>query len=114
MDDFILLCADSVVTDHIDVVHTFEDFGLVINRNKSDFTRLFCEECIGYVIDTDGPGGVPWLYIPNKRIRHLRKDIHRWLKCRRLGVRQVASISGQCSAMCKSILLREDKITLLA
>ena len=37
----------------------------MINRNKSDFTRSYYKEYIGDVIDIDGPGGVPLLYIPN-------------------------------------------------
>ena len=105
VDDFVLLSADSVSTDHVDlVVHTLDDLGLVINVNKSDLTVSKRKEYIGYIIDTDGPEGIPWIYIPEKRIKRLKKDIRRWLNSGQLGARQVASIIGQCSAMCRSVI----------
>ena len=80
VDDLILCASQSMVVDHKEfTLQTFEDLGLIINREKSSLYPSTVKEYIGYKIDSCGPDSEPWLYVPKCRIQKLRKDIHRSL-----------------------------------
>ncbi len=57
------------MTDHKDLlIHALQECGLYINFPKSDLDPSTCKYYVGFVIDTEGPGSVPWIKIPTKKV----------------------------------------------
>ena len=105
VDDCILLASEKHITDHSDLLlHTFEDLGWKINYAKSSLKPETNKRYLGFNITSIGPGGEPWITVPNDRIVILKKDILRALKCCSINVRKLARIAGQCVSMTKAIL----------
>ncbi len=74
VDDWILMATLSKMTDHKDLLkHTLQECGLHVNFSKSDLDPSTCKYYVGFVIDTQGPGGVPWIKIPTKKLKKLKK-----------------------------------------
>ena len=60
VDDCLIIGARPVIIDHRDfVLHTFQEFGFVINFDKSILEPASRIDFIGYIIDTTGPNGQP-------------------------------------------------------
>jgi len=105
VDDTLILAKASAIVDHRDfVVQTFQDLGFLINFEKSTLTPNSRIEYIGYIINSNGPDGTPWLYIGTKKLCKLKKDINRCLKLKKVIARVLAKIIGQAIAMSKAIL----------
>ena len=105
VDDCLIIAQRASITDHGDfVLQTFEDLGFVINYDKSILTPVTCIEFIGYVIDSLGPDGKPWVSITQARIRKLKKDISRAIAKGYIQARLLAKIAGQAITMCRAIL----------
>ncbi len=74
VDDWILMSTLSKMTDHKDLlIHTLQECGLCVNFPKSDLDPSTCKDYVGFVIDTEGPRGVPWIKIPTKKLKKLKK-----------------------------------------
>lgn len=105
VDDFLLMCARSVATDHKDLlIHTLRDLGWTINFEKSDFNDNTVCSYIGYHINSQGPDGVPWLKVNSTRVAKVTKDIRRCLSETGVSVRRIARVAGQCISMIKAVL----------
>ena len=105
VDDGLLTATTSAITDHTDLVkHALEDLGFHINYEKCQLVPSEKIQWIGYIIDTIGEDGIPWVYIPQARIRKLRHDIRRAIQTGSVKARQLARIAGQCISMCKAVL----------
>ncbi len=83
------MATPSKMTDHKNLlIHTLQDCGLYINVPKSDLDPSTCKDYVGFVIDTEGPWGVPWKKIPTKKLKkalnnHFEKRLFRpdhWLE----------------------------------
>ncbi len=73
------MATPSKMTDHKDLlIHALQECGLYVNFPKSDLEPSTCKDYVGFVIDTEGPGGVPWIKIPSKKLKKLKKasDTH--------------------------------------
>ena len=105
VDDCLVLASADCISDHRDfTVQVFEELGFIINYPKSDLTPSVRKQYIGYIIDSEGPGGQPWLYICARKIRKLKKDIQRVLQAGFVHARFLAKITGQAVAMAKAII----------
>ena len=104
VDDFLLMVEEVFFTDHRDfVTQTLDELGLMVNLEKSDLKADTSKEYIGYIVTSCGPDEEPWLYIPNVRIRRLKKDMRRCLKQGTIHARMLAKITGQCISMSKAV-----------
>ena len=104
VDDCLILAPTECAADHCDrVVQTFLDLGFIINYEKSDLVPGTRKEFIGYIIDSLGPDDSPWVYISDKKIKKLKKDIRRVLDVGCIHARLLAKIAGQAVAMSKAI-----------
>lgn len=105
VDDCLLMCSKSQITDHSDfVLHTFSDLGWRVNLAKSSLVPETQKRYLGFNIDTLGPSSEPWITVPKDRIKVLRKDITRILLHDSVNVRKLARVAGQCVSMTKAIL----------
>jgi hypothetical protein len=105
VDDLILMSSYSTVTDHKDfIIQTFEDLGLCINFEKSHLEIGTSCAYLGYIIDSNGPGQKPWLYIPGDKIRKLQKDITRYITKGFIPARALAKLCGVGVSMAKAII----------
>ena len=76
VDDGLVSAAAGCIVDHRDfVIDTLSGLGLLINYEKSFLEPSTRKQLIDYIVDTEGPDGQPWLYIPKSKIRKLKKDI---------------------------------------
>lgn len=105
VDDCLIVAPKSCITDHRDfVLDTFQELGFVINFEKSQLEPVTKLEFLGYIIDSNGPGGKPWVYISGAKLHKLKKDIKRALVRRKIQARQLAKIAGQAISMSKAVL----------
>lgn len=103
VDDMLLMCHDSCLSDHRDfVLQTLDDLGFQVNFEKSHLTGDKCIEYIGFNIDT--AGDLPRISVPASRVHKLQKDIRQCLKRGVIKARFLARIAGQCVSMCKAVL----------
>lgn len=111
VDDCLVLAPAASATDHRDfVLQTFLELGFTINYEKSDLNPSVRKEFIGYIVDSMGPRDLPWVYIGDKKIKKLKKDIRRALTTGRVYARFLAKIAGQAVAMTKAITPGELKL----
>lgn len=104
VDDCIVSACDDRIIDHRDfVLQSFQELGFVVNFTKSHLVPSTKVTYIGYVIDSDGPQGQPWLYIEKHKLYKLKKDIKRCLRLGTVYARLLAKITGQAISMTKSI-----------
>ena len=101
-----LLCAQpkDIETQTKFLVDTYVRLGLVINYEKSELVHKSEIVFIGYVINSNGPDGNPWIYIPKSRIYKLQRDIKRVLNKQFASARVIAKICGQCISFTKAIV----------
>ena len=105
VDDWIVSAIQALITDHSDfVIHTLTDLGFLINFEKSCTDPAQRALHLGYIIDTLGPEGQPWIYIGKDKLKKLKKDIRRCLLQGSVHARVLAKIAGQAVAMSKAIL----------
>ena len=105
VDDGLLLAQPALIEDHKTFfITTLEELGFSINYPKSSITPENTKEYIGYTIHSTGPDNVPWIKIPNKRTKKLKRDIIRLLKQKTVHARAVARVCGQCVSFSKAIL----------
>jgi len=105
VDDCLLMSSSSSVTDHCDfMLQTFADLGWRVNIKKSSLQPESQKKYLGFIINSEGPRGQPWISVPNDRIKSLRKDIVRILQYSSVKVRKLARVAGQCVSMTKAIL----------
>ena len=105
VDDAILMCQEKYVTDHMDFIeHTLQDLGFVINWEKSQIVPSTSKLFIGYIVDSVGDGKYPWIKVPRKKIRKLKRDIRNVLSNKRCTAKLLACIAGQCVSMTKAII----------
>ena len=94
------MCESKYVTDHKDFIeNTLQDLGFVINWEKSNSIPSTCKIFIGYIIDSIGDGKFPWIKVPRKKIRKLKRDIKNVLFNKKCSARNLACIAGQCISM---------------
>lgn len=105
VDDCILMVEEALSSKHLAVLlDTLARLGWIINEDKSHLTPSKSVEYIGYIVCTAGPGGRPWLKIPQRRIRKLRYALKRAIEKRLIPARRLAGIAGQCIAMTKVLI----------
>ena len=111
VDDWLLMAQDCLIKDHTDtLVHTLQDLGLYINFVKSDLCPSNQKEYIGFVINSEGPNGCPWIVIPRKKITKLKSCIRVALGKDYISARALARICGLCVSMCKAIIPAKLKL----
>ena len=104
MDDCLVLADKACIRDHMDLaLQTFEDLRFIINYEKSILTPSSTISYIGFILDSLGPDGHPWLYISKDKLCSLKRDIRRTLVCGAVTAKTLAKICGQAIAMCKAI-----------
>lgn len=104
VDDFLVAAKPVYSVDHRDfVIDTLEDLGFLINYEKSDLEIGKSKKYIGYIINSEGPGRVPWFYIEKDKIKKLFHDIRRCIRQGKAHVRLLAKVAGQAIAMSKAI-----------
>ena len=111
VDDSLVAAAASQITDHTDfAIHTFEDLGFSINYDKSclDATKIIAYA--GYIYNSCGPNGLPWVSVSEDKINKLIRDIKRCLKSGKMHARFLAKICGQGIAMSRVILPAKFKL----
>ena len=86
------------------LINTYTRLGLVINYEKSELVHKPEIVFIGYVINSKGPDGNPWISIPKSRIHKLQRDIKRVLNRQKATARVIAKICGQCISFTKAIV----------
>ena len=81
VDDGLIAAQPSTIVDHSEIVlDTFTELDFLINYVKSSLEPSTRREYIGYLVDTQGPHGQLWLYIPKPKLQKLKKDIRRCLR----------------------------------
>lgn len=105
VDDILILAQPANIVDHRDfVLQTFEELGFSINYEKCCLDPGSRCSFIGYIIDSNGPDNLPWLFMQPGKIKKLKKDIKRCLLKGRVQARCLAKICGQAIAMSKAVL----------
>lgn len=105
VDDGLLMTSPNACdVEKLLFINTIEKLGFHINYQKSSLTAETSKEYIGYIVDSCGPNGTPWIKIPNKRINKLKRDLLRILKQKTVKARFLARICGQCISFSKAIL----------
>ena len=105
VDDFLLISQAKYMTDHKDLfLHTLTDLGWRINFDKSQLEPSTKCRYLGFIIDSCGPEGVPYIKVVKQRIQKLRRDIQRCLSTGNTSARVLARIAGQCVSMTKAVL----------
>lgn len=105
VDDGLLMSDADDFESHKELfINTIESLGWQINYEKSSLCADTVKEYIGYIINSCGPEGAPWIKIPNKRVIKLKRDLERILKQKTVKARFIARICGQCISFSKAIL----------
>ena len=101
VDDFLLMSEKRFACDHKDLLlNTLEELGWIVNYEKSDLSDSTDCTYVGFEIESNGPGGIPWLQVTKKRVTKLKKDIHRCLSKESI----TSCVAGQCVSMTKAVL----------
>ena len=105
VDDCLLLSEPSSITDHRDfLLQVFEELGLHINFEKSSLEPSCEKKFIGFLVNSQGPDGYPWITVPKDKVRKLQRDIDRLLRQNPVKVRFLARIAGLCNSMTEAVL----------
>lgn len=111
VDDTLIPAQKKFITDHTDfAVTTFTDLGFDINYPKSQLDPVYSIEYVGYIYDSRGPDGVPWVYISTKRLNKLKRDVNKCLRTGKIQARFLAKVCGQGIAMARALLPTKFKL----
>ena len=111
VDDILNVAKPKYITDHTDFsVATFEDLNFRINYPKSKLDPDHSIEYIGFIWDSEGPDGTPWVYISSAKLHKLIRDVNRVMKAGKINARFLAKICGQSIAMAKAIFPAKFKL----
>ena len=71
------------------------------------FSRI---EYVGYIYDSHGPDGCPWVYISTKKLSKLKRDVNKCLREGCMHARFLAKVCGQGFAMARALLPTKYKL----
>ena len=105
VDDILILSQPAVIVDHRDfVLQTLDELGFLVNFEKCSLIPESRCDFIGYIVDSCGPGDLPWLFMQTTKIKKLKKDIKRCILKGYVQARCLAKICGQAIAMSRAVL----------
>lgn len=107
VDDALLMSAPVVAEESkVKFMTKLDVLGIHVNFDKSDLELSTSKLYVGYIVNSVGKDGNPWIKIPNERINKLKRDIRRALSDLSSGIkaRFLARICGQCISFTKAML----------